>query len=86
MNAFAESTDERRKVIGAIADMLPKLNSPTGAGLLAIWLGAAVERGEDPERTCHPIIETFLRWSRTVEPPCTMKLVTTMIPNLMRKR
>jgi hypothetical protein len=50
-----------------IADMLKETSSPTGAGFLAVWLGAGVERGKDAELTCGPVLETFLKWSRTVE-------------------
>ena len=52
-----------------VAQALPGVSSPSGAGILAVWLGAGVEGGRDPELTCRPIVETFLRWSRTVETP-----------------
>lgn len=68
LNAFATLTKgERQAAMTAVADMLAELTSPTGAGVLALWLGAAVEGGRDPELSCRPIVETFLRWSRTVE-------------------
>lgn len=59
--------DHPEKTARDAASMLAALDSPTGAGYLAIWLGAGVENGQDPELTCGPIVETFLRWSRTVE-------------------
>jgi hypothetical protein len=52
-----------------IADMLKETSSPTGAGFLAVWLGAGVERGRNAEPTCAPVLETFLKWSMTVETP-----------------
>jgi hypothetical protein len=51
----------------AIADLLAELGSPTGAGFLAVWLGARVEGGGDPDRTCRTIVETLLKWSRTIK-------------------
>jgi hypothetical protein len=33
----------------------------------AFFWSAAVEDGQAPELTCGPIVETFLRWARTVE-------------------
>ena len=52
-----------------VAEALPALASPTGAGFLGIWLGAGVEDGQDPERTGRPIVHTFLKWSQSVETP-----------------
>jgi len=49
-----------------IADLVAELSSPTGAGFLAVWLGARVEGGRDPDRTGRPIAEAFLKWSRTI--------------------
>jgi hypothetical protein len=51
----------------AIAGLIPELSSPTGAGLLAVWLGARVEHGSDPGGAGRPIAEAFLKWSRTIE-------------------
>src|SRR5262245_7129722 len=51
----------------AVADALSGISSPAGAGCLAVWLGACVENGRDPDQTCRQIVETFLKWSRTVE-------------------
>jgi hypothetical protein len=51
----------------AIADLIAEVDSPTGAGFMAVWLGAGVEGGRDPERTCRPIAEAFLKWSRTID-------------------
>jgi hypothetical protein len=51
----------------AIARLIADLDSPAGAGFLAVWLGARVEIGGDPDRTGRPIAEAFLKWSRTIE-------------------
>ncbi len=58
--------EEQLKIIPAVADMLSKLASPTGAGFLAIWLGGSVEAGADPGLSCRHLLETFLKWSRTI--------------------
>lgn len=50
----------------AIANLIVDIASPTGAGLVAVWLGAGVEGGRDPDRTGRPIAEAFLKWSRTI--------------------
>jgi hypothetical protein len=53
---------------GEISRLMAATDSPGGAGLLAIWLGSGVEQGKyDPEITAAPIVETFLKWSRTIE-------------------
>jgi hypothetical protein len=68
MNALADLPKHEREGAGpAVANALPALTSPTGAGFLAVWLGAGVENGADPQLTVRPIIDTFLKWSRTVE-------------------
>jgi hypothetical protein len=51
----------------AIADWIVEAGSATGAGFLAVWLGAGVERGRDPERTGRPIADAFVKWSRTID-------------------
>ncbi len=38
-----------------VAESLVQLNSVTGAGFLAVWLGAAAERGADPEPLVEPL-------------------------------
>ena len=48
-----------------IADAIPSVSSPTGAGMLAIWLGASVEQGIEPGPTIEPVLGTLLRWTRT---------------------
>lgn len=46
---------------------LPRINSPAGAGFLAVWFGASVENGADPETSLPAIWETFLRWCGELE-------------------
>lgn len=68
MNAFFRSAADAPDTAAlAATDVLVNCDFPTGAGYLAVWLGAAVEDGQDPELTCGPIVETFLRWALTVE-------------------
>jgi hypothetical protein len=68
MNALAAIPPQQREGAGpAVANALLALTSPTGAGFLAVWLGAGAEDGAAPEATCRPIIDTFLKWGRTVE-------------------
>jgi hypothetical protein len=55
--------DARLELAGALTG----LTSPTGAGFLSIWIGANVENGATPEPSCRPIIDTFMKWSRTIE-------------------
>jgi hypothetical protein len=50
----------------AVASQLAKVTSPMGAGYLAVWLGAGVEAGIDPEPTALPILDAMLRWTRTL--------------------
>jgi hypothetical protein len=58
-----------RRACDAVALTVAETSSPTAAGLLAVWIGASVEDGADPEATCEPILETFLKWSQTLETP-----------------
>ncbi len=46
---------------------LPRINAPAGAGFLAVWFGASVENGADPEHSLPAIWETFLRWCGELE-------------------
>lgn len=77
----SEHCDELREVLNAIAelprdhalamrlkvaDAMPNIHSPAGAGLLGIWLGASVENGIEPEPTIQPVLQTMLRWTRTM--------------------
>lgn len=50
----------------AITGLIAEAGSPTGAGFLAVWLGARVEHGRDPDRTGQPIVDAFLKWSGTI--------------------
>jgi hypothetical protein len=66
LNALARSGSlaEGRR---AVASQLSKVTSPVGAGNLAVWLGAGVEAGIDPEPTALPILDAMLRWTRTLQ-------------------
>jgi hypothetical protein len=68
LNALAAVSPQQREAAGpALANTLTELTSPTGAGFLSVWLGAGVESGAAPDLTCRQIIDTFMKWSRTVE-------------------
>ncbi len=68
MNAFAGHPDFAA-ARHAIAQRLIDIRSCTGAGFLAVWFGAAAENGAEPESAGRDILETMLKWSRTVETP-----------------
>jgi len=66
----ALSDDEKEIVHLRIARALPDVEAPGGAGILALWLGATVERGADPDATAGFVQETLFRWLRSLpEPP-----------------
>jgi hypothetical protein len=68
LNALADTPPQQGEAIRAlVANALAGVTSPVGAGFLSVWLGASVENGATPEPTCRPIIDTFMKWSRTVE-------------------
>jgi len=68
LNAIAHHPG-RFDALTRIAARLPELTAPRGAGLLAVWLGGAVEKGADPEPAIPHLFGTLLRWSRTVSLP-----------------
>jgi hypothetical protein len=49
-----------------LAAALPALTSPSGAGFLALWLGAGVEGGADPFPQTQPLLDCMLRFTRQV--------------------
>jgi len=49
-----------------VAAALAALISPSGAGFLAVWLGAGVEGGSDPFPQTHSLLDCFLRFTRRV--------------------
>ncbi|MCM2373039.1 hypothetical protein [Aporhodopirellula aestuarii] len=66
LNSLAEHP-RRGDARVAIAGRLGEIDSAAGAGFLAVWLGAGVEGGADPEMTARPILDALLKWSATVE-------------------
>lgn len=75
----ADCSDKLRDAFGAIAEheshekartLLAKrfgeVASPTGAGFLAVWLGAGVEGGADPDLTGNEILGSLLHWAGSV--------------------
>ena len=60
MNASAEvSTATHRELRIRVAQLIGTISSPTGAGMLAVWLGSAVEAGADPEETVGTLLDAF---------------------------
>lgn len=75
----AECSDDLRDALNAvvecqasgkarllIAERLGEVTSPAGAGFLAIWLGAGVEGGADPDLTGDAVLGSLLHWSGSV--------------------
>ena len=62
--ARAVDPEQREEFRRLVARIVPDVNSPTGAGQLAIWLGSSVEAGCPAEATASPLVDAFLRWSR----------------------
>jgi len=56
----------RPEVLSRLGSKLDTIGSPTGAGFLAVWLGAAVERGRDPALTASGVCHALMKWSRTL--------------------
>ncbi|MCA8995854.1 MAG: hypothetical protein KDA80_02685 [Planctomycetaceae bacterium] len=64
--AALENVSEARL---AVASRLPAIDSATGAGAIAVWLGAGVESGASPEPTTVPILQAMVRWCHALELP-----------------
>jgi len=64
------SDDEHQEAHLRIAEALPTVKSPGGAGFLALWVGAVVEGGVDPEASVEYVQEALFGWLRSLpEPP-----------------
>lgn len=57
--------DEKEKR-SAVATALGKVTSPSGAGLIAVWLGAGAEGGADPFPQTQPLLDCLLRFTHHV--------------------
>ncbi|WP_395741394.1 hypothetical protein [Prosthecobacter sp.] len=57
------SADGGKDAILAVCAELPRISSPYGAAMLAVWLGAMVENGHDPGRSFKAVRDTYLNWS-----------------------
>ena len=66
LNAMADARPKENDLI-RIAAAMPKLDAPIGAGFLAVWIGGAVEKGQDPALTLEPLCACFTRWAGTIE-------------------
>ena len=65
LNAIAEH-ESREEARLLVARRLGEVTSPTGAGFLAVWLGAGAEGGADPDLTGDAILGSLLRWAGSV--------------------
>ncbi|MEN9361601.1 MAG: hypothetical protein RL095_3136 [Verrucomicrobiota bacterium] len=59
-----DASEKTARICGMLADV----TSASGAGILATWLGAGVERGADPSPQVRPLLDCFLRFARQVKP------------------
>ena len=70
LNVFADLSHDdiadSAEVAKLLAPRLQDLASPAGVGILAVWIGAIVEKGADPADTLFPLLEAFVRLSRTI--------------------
>ncbi len=64
-NALAEHPD-RRQAVTILAGAIPQIGSPVGCGILAVWLGAGVENGIDPDDAIPRLIEALRNWMRKI--------------------
>ncbi|MCA9053543.1 MAG: hypothetical protein KDA75_06885 [Planctomycetaceae bacterium] len=46
----------------AVVEHITQVESPLGAGMLALWLGAAVETGSSPEENLPALLQTLGAW------------------------
>ncbi|PNY38187.1 hypothetical protein C2E31_04100 [Rhodopirellula baltica] len=74
LNALAERQAESQlesdhEVERQLADRLDELNSAPGAGFLAVYLGARVESGADPNISGPSILQAMLRFADAFELP-----------------
>ena len=65
LNAIGEH-ESREEARLLVAKRLGEVTSPTGAGFLAVWLGAGVEGGADPDLTGDAILGSLLHWAGSV--------------------
>lgn len=66
LNAVAEH-EHGSSIRALIIAELPKVMAPAGAGFLAVWFGASVENGADPDLSLPALWETFVRWCGELE-------------------
>jgi hypothetical protein len=45
---------------------LNSVTSPTGAGLITVWLGIAVENGANPRNSVEAVLQCFFKWSQGI--------------------
>lgn len=57
----------REEILPRVASALSNVTSPSGAGFIAVWLGASVEHGADPCSQTQPLLDCFLRFARLVK-------------------
>jgi hypothetical protein len=63
--ADLDGFDVERK-LSYLATALADVTSASGAGFIAIWLGAGVEHGADPSPQIEPLLDCFLRFAGQV--------------------
>jgi hypothetical protein len=68
LDAFNQYPDRQAARV-RIAERIPSVPAPRGAGFLAVWLGGGVENGADPEPAIPHLVTALLKWSRTISLP-----------------
>lgn len=61
-----QGDEDAHETMNAISARLPESTSALGAAWHAVLLGASVEGGRDPLKTVKPVVETLLKWNRTL--------------------
>jgi len=59
-----------------------EVQSPIGAGFIAMWLGAVAEEGVDPAPVISPLVDSMLKWSRTIQAEDGEECPETIDPDL----
>jgi hypothetical protein len=83
LNALADHPDRRAGRLQVVHG-IPEVESPTGAGMLAVWCGASVEGGADPQVSLMPILDALLNWTTKIRTNADGDLVEEPDPELVQ--
>jgi hypothetical protein len=62
MAGHSDSSEAREM----LASKMVGVRTPIGAGVIAMWFGAVAENGRDPAPVIPSLMESLLKWSRTI--------------------